>query len=135
MAAMPIVAACGGATADPDPTPSLSYLNDHVFASRCTAPCHAGGDNAAGGLDMSKDLHARLVSVPASAAACAGAARVRVVPNDPDASLLYAKVADKIDHIAPPCGDTMPLGPDLPALSSEESDLIRRWILMGALDD
>jgi hypothetical protein len=132
IASLSVVAGCG---AGGDPTPSLSYLREHVLTSRCTAPCHAGGDNAAGGLDMSGDLHARLVSVPASAPACAGAERMRVIPGDPEASLLYAKVVDKIEGAAPPCGDVMPLGSDVPALSGEESDLIRRWILAGAPDD
>jgi hypothetical protein len=136
IAAVAVVAGCGTAAGTGgDPTPSLSYLRDQVFASRCTGPCHSGGENAAGGLDMSQDLHAALISVPATAAVCAGTTMMRVVPDDPEASLLYAKVVDKIEGAAPPCGETMPLGDDVPALSGEESDLIRRWILAGAPDD
>jgi hypothetical protein len=125
----------GSCAAGGDPPPSFSYLRDHILAARCTALCHSGGDNAAGGFDMSTDLHARLILVPASAPVCAGAERMRVVPGAPEASLLYTKVVDKILGAAPPCGDTMPPGPDVPALSSEESDLLRRWILAGALVD
>lgn len=49
-----------------------------------------------------------------------------VVPGDPGASLLYRKVADAF----PPVGTRMPFM--RPPLSSEEIELIRRWIADGA---
>jgi len=122
----------GGTTDDQGAT--LGSLQRDVFAQRCTTACHSGGANAAGGFDMSGDLHAALVGVPASAPACAGNAP-RVVPGDPDNSLLFIKIAAKLDGGVPPCGDTMPLGPDVPALSANEVERVRRWIAAGAPND
>ncbi len=84
---------------------------------------------------MTGDLHAALIGVPASAAACVGNETPRVVPGDPSKSLLYIKVAAKLDGCAVPCGDTMPLGPDIAPLSASEVELIRAWIAAGAQDD
>ncbi len=84
---------------------------------------------------MTGDLHTALVGAPASAAACVGNEAPRIVAGDPSRSLLYIKVAAKLDGSAVPCGDTMPLGPDVPPLSANEVELIRRWIAAGAQDD
>lgn len=51
---------------------------------------------------------------------------VLVVPGDPEASLLYRKVADD----PPPAGAVMPVFQ--PRLLDAELDLIRRWIEEGA---
>ena len=132
---LPLLVGCYLGVGSEGPTATLGSLQRDVFAQRCTAACHSGGKNAAGGLDMSGDLHAAFVGVPASAPACAGNPAPRVVPGDPGRSLLYIKVAAKRDGTVVPCGDTMPLGPDLPALSASEVELVRRWIEAGARDD
>jgi hypothetical protein len=126
------LAACG--SDEPGDVPTFAELDQAVLTPRCTAPCHSGGEFAAGGLDLQPDSHAALVDVPATAPACVGQGK-RVVAGDPGASLLYSKVIAKIDGTAPPCGETMPLGADVPALPEEEAEMIRKWIAAGALDD
>lgn len=122
----------GGATTD---QATLGSLQRDVFAQRCTIACHSGGVNAAGGLDMSGDLHAALVGVPASAPQCAGTSMPRVAAGDPANSLLYVKIAAKRSGAPVACGDTMPLGVGVPALTADEVELVRRWIAAGALND
>lgn len=52
-----------------------------------------------------------------------------VLPGDPEASLLVQKLADPA-----PFGDRMPVPPD-PALSPDQIETIRAWILAGARDN
>lgn len=115
--------------------PTLSSLWPNVLAPRCAIPCHSGGPlAAAGGLDLGADAvtaRARLVDQASTSARCAGMALVRVVPGDPEASLLFAKVAAKTEATAV-CGDPMPQGSARPALSTEEVEAIRQWIEDGA---
>lgn len=90
-----------------------------IFAARC-APCHTSG--AAGGLSLAsaEASYAGLVAVPSSAAACA--ARVRVVPGEPDQSYLMAKLTGAPDL----CGAIMPRG--RPPLPEDELDVLAAWI-------
>jgi hypothetical protein len=101
-----------------------------VFAPRCTAACHSGGpDVAAGGLVLNDDPHAVLLGKPATASACKGMGLRRVVPGDPDSSLLYLKIVSKIEGTEPPCGDGMPSGVGIEPLTAEEANLVRDWIV------
>ncbi len=52
-----------------------------------------------------------------------------VVSGDADASILYRKIVDDV----PPCGARMPNPGD--KLTSTRTDLIRDWILQGALNN
>jgi hypothetical protein len=125
----------GTACAAEEEGPSFAEIDEGIFRQQCTYACHSGGEFAAGGLDMATDPHGVLIDRPPTATACRDTPMLRVVPGDPDASLLYVKIVAKIDAAPPPCGDTMPLGPNRPSLSPEQVDLIRAWIDHGALPD
>jgi len=84
---------------------------------------------------MSKNLHAVLVGVPATAVECADGATLRVAAGEPDASLLYRKIAARIERRAPSCGESMPRGDARPAVSPADAGLVRAWIAAGARDD
>ena len=74
------------------------------------------------GLDLRQgESYANLVSVPSKN----NAPRKRVVPGDPDSSVLYLKVTGD-----PSTGDRMPL--DASPLGSAPIDDIKTWIFEGA---
>ncbi len=100
--------------------PTLAQIQAVVFTPDCaTSNCHAGG-NPAGGLNLEDgNSHAMLVGVPSSG----NMAVNRVEPGQPDNSYLV----QRIDGTVTP---RMPLGGA--ALSTEEIDAIRQWILDGA---
>lgn len=139
LAAVLLVTACGGddtaapASASADVT--FHAIDADIFMGACTLPCHSGGVNAAGGLDMKVDPFAKLVGAAPAAPQCAGIGIDLVTPGDPEQSLLYRKVAAKIDGTDPPCGEGMPSGPNKAALTPEEGARIRDWIAAGARDD
>jgi hypothetical protein len=88
-------------------------------AGGCTG-CHGGS----GGLDLSSS--ANLVDAPANAG-CNPVATVRVVPNDPDSSVLIRKMEGTT------CGDRMPR--NNPGYFNNNPGLlirVRSWILAGA---
>lgn len=131
-----LAAACGddtlpvdsGIATDTPPVVPVAFAEVHtVLAARCAFPgCHSGS-TAPGGLDMATPAlaHLNLVNAEAAGPACGGMG-ARVVPGDPDSSIFYSKIAD----VEPLCGSRMPLGGR--ALSADEIDLVRRWILSGA---
>ncbi len=93
-----------------------------VIMARCG--CHR---RSPGRLDMHQEslAYANLVEAMSDNRPDAGCAdMVRVVPGDPEASLLYRKVAE-IDL----CGKRMPPRDALPA---DEIEIIRAWIEAGA---
>jgi hypothetical protein len=112
-------------------TVTFARIDEEILKPNCTFACHSGGEFAAGGLDLEIEPRAALIDQDATAAVCAGGGQ-RVVPFDPEASLLYLKVAAKLDGEAAPCGDTMPPGADVPPLPEEQVELIREWIEAGA---
>ena len=132
--ALGVLFACGDSE-DVSSAPTLTEIRTTIFAGACTALCHSGGEFAAGGLDLTEDAHEALVEVPAVAAVCADSGMKRVVPGDPNASLLYSKIAAKIAGVEAPCGDGMPAGVDLPPIAIDDAIRIRRWILSGAKND
>ncbi len=98
-------------------TPEIEALRETIFTPSCAiAGCHSSGDKA-GGLDFqAADLEGQLIGQ--SSGTCDG--WIRVVPQSPDESLLYAKIAGPA-----PCGTMMPP----PAgLSPEQSACVRTWI-------
>jgi hypothetical protein len=114
---------------DPTYAPTFSAIYDELFCSRgCgVGICHADGD---GGLlfRSKQQAYCALVDV-APSALCENDFMARVVPGDPDASLLVAKLG-----FEPPCGTPMPIG------SRESNDLVTdehraqvvAWIAAGA---
>lgn len=117
-----LIAACDdGGTPALDAAPTLVELEATVFASSCSfGACH-GGANPKNGLDLSSvdAAWASLVDAPSKAGDA-----VRVVPGDPDASLL-------VQVLDGPVGDIrqMPPGFELPA---ETRARIRAWVAGGA---
>jgi hypothetical protein len=101
-----------------------------VLAKNCTnATCHfSGSGSLLGALDMSSQpaAYMNLVNVKAAGIKCGTSGLTRVVPSDPNSSLMYEKVHDAV----PPCGAQMPYG--LPALVADEQALIFDWINAGA---
>ena len=114
---------------NPSYDPTFSAIYDELFCSRgCAAGmCHRDGD---GGLlfRSKQEAYCALVNVPPSAL-CENDFIARVVPRDPEGSLLMAKFG-----FDPPCGAPMPIG------SRESNDLITdahraqvtTWIATGA---
>jgi len=99
--------------------PTLASLQTVVFEHTCAWDfCH--GDQAAFGLRLlAPDVEHELVN--AAAGSCPGL--LRVVPGDPEHSLLYQKIT--LDH--PPCnGHRMPDG--LGPLAPSTVRCVRDWI-------
>lgn len=113
---LPLLAACGGGSTE-DPPPGngedVSFALDvlPLLQQECTI-CHGGS----GGLFL--DTYAAVIA--------GGDSGAIVVPGDPDASLL----PQRLDGSIPP---QMPLDGD--PLSGPEIDIIRQWILEGALNN
>jgi len=100
-----------------------------VFRDR-DAAVYCTGCHAFLGAELSEsELYDQLVDVPADRAPCAG--KVRVVPGDPEASLLLVKLVPG----TPACGERMPAGGGLfgDPLTTAQIELVRRWISDGAL--
>jgi hypothetical protein len=87
--------------------------------------CH-GGMRPAGNLDLSSATTARAALVNVGADGCIGTAKIRVVPGDPAASYLIAKLTG----VGMCSGSVMPkMGSELTAA---QLDVIRAWIGSGA---
>jgi hypothetical protein len=133
-----VCSACSGADeTEPPPqeAPQYGELDARIFVPACTFACHSGGEFAGGGLDMTVPPSKALIDVPAVAAACADGGWKRVVPGRPEQSLLYLKIAAKLEGTEPPCGDGMPAGANRPSLSADEVAEVRAWIEAGALEE
>jgi hypothetical protein len=105
-----------------------SALFSEVIAPNCdNGYCHGGG---IGGLAITDaaSTYAALVEVAAMGMACGPTGAVRVVPGDPDGSLIVQKIEGTQS-----CGAAMPK--DLPSLSQADIDRVRAWILDGAMDN
>jgi mono/diheme cytochrome c family protein len=107
----------------PDVTGPVSFAEDvqPIFDSRCTG-CHGEGGN--GGLDLrSPQSYANLVD-----AGSPNYGAKRVVPGDPDASVLVDKISGGGRY-----GSRMP--PTGSALSAAQISTIRTWVAEGAEPD
>lgn len=103
--------------------PTLASIQDNVFTPICTK-CHAG-PSAPFGLDLTAGNSAsHLINVPSTQNPALNL--VRVVPSDPDHSLLI----EKLEQANPPVGQRMPFGG--PFLDQSTIDVIRQWIAAGA---
>ena len=121
--------------------PTFSSLRANVFGTGTCTTCHAPGgfagfpNDVAGGLDFSAPaaaVYASLVNAPAQGPGAATAA-TRVVPRDPDHSLLFLKVTSTAVN-QPGFGGGMPLGAG-GSLPQATKDAIRAWIAAGAPND
>ncbi len=129
------LAACGDEETERAPAPPTFAEVEAILDVRCTKACHSGGEFAAGGLDLQHNAYDVLVGPPPTGVPCAGGEMGRVVPGSPEESLLYVKIAAKLDDTPAPCGDVMPPGANAAPLDPEEVELIRAWIAGGAPRD
>jgi polyvinyl alcohol dehydrogenase (cytochrome) len=91
----------------------------------CSATfCH-GANTGNFTISTQPETYAALVGVAASGPLCSSSGMTRVVPGDPDASLLYNKLTAR----PPACGQEMPPAAMLP---QAQLDLVRSWIAAGA---
>ena len=99
-----------------------------LFNGRC-GTCHKGG-SPDGNLSLSTKAtaYAELVSVKAEGSACRTGGKTRVVPGDPEASLLVEKLKP-----GPSCGLRMPQGGK--QFTADELATVTSWIAAGANDD
>lgn len=111
--------------------PTFVDVHEDVIAPRCVTTCHVvDADPPAGEhrlrLMDPDDAYAALVGVASTR--CEGL--VRVVPGDPEASLLWLKVAAG----EPVCGFKMPPDcfDDTCGLAEGEAEIVHGWIAAGA---
>jgi hypothetical protein len=116
----------GGGTSVAQPaSPTFAEVYEKALAPHgCTdGYCHHWEEGPAD-VSAAKRAYASLVGVAAPGDDCGGAERV--VPGDPEHSLVFLKVS----MAKPPCGARMPFHGD--PLTAEQVDLIRAWIEGGA---
>lgn len=115
----------------PTYAPTFTAIFNEVFEQRlCTSVfCHGIG-GATLNFSSLEAAYDSLVDHEATGAMCNGRGLVIVVPGDPDASLLFAKVASD----TPPCGARMPRVPGV-ILDPLQIAQIRQWIMLGARND
>lgn len=129
------LAACGGGGDDAPPPsspppqglqPTLASIQANVFTPSCAkSGCHTGA-TAPFGLRLEPGLSWQNLYLMASQ----GTSPARVIPMDPDGSFLIRK----LEATMPIEGGRMPAdGP--PYLQQATVDVIRQWILNGALDN
>jgi hypothetical protein len=121
-----ILAAVGAALngCPPPPPVTLQEIQDAIFTPRCAIPtCHDAG-TAVENLNLTAgSAYGQLVNVPSTV----NSALLRVDPGDPDKSFLITKVEGP-----PPLGEGSQMPLTGSALSADEVQLIRNWILQGA---
>jgi hypothetical protein len=112
----------GGAPAEGGPVTLAGDVQPILTANCGFAGCHGGGSPEQG-MDLSEGrAYASIVNVASNEVPD----RMRVVPGDSANSYLYQKIT--LDE--PAVGSRMPL---IGSLSTENIELIRRWIDGGAL--
>lgn len=101
-----------------------------ILANGCNSGyCHGDG---AGELEMTDEAttYANLVDVSATKAACGQS--VRVVPGSLEASILWYRVRPAALDEGPACAPKM--APGTMGLTEAEAQLVRDWIVGGALE-
>lgn len=110
---------------------TFTQVYENVIAPVCK-PCHSNDIGVSqGGLDMStkSTAFANLVLVPSAGERCAGVG-TRVVPGEPDSSIMYLKISTDDPS---PCGEKMPF--QRGSLTQDQADLVEHWIDKGAKND
>jgi hypothetical protein len=121
----------GDGDGDGDPTGEFAPVHELLVAQGCTAGyCHGAG---AAGLTMTDAAtsYAALVDVDATMAVC-GLTK-RVVPGDPDQSILWLRVRPAALDGGMPCAVKMPNDGTDNGLPEAEAQLVYDWIAGGAL--
>jgi hypothetical protein len=118
-----------GSQADQAEGPTFTMLYESVFMPCRNPMCHGGGVTGDLNLSSKKIAYDALVDHESSPknAVCAMLGKKRVVPHEPDESLLYLKLT-----VDAPCGQQMPPGGQL---KDEQRELVRAWIEAGAQDN
>jgi hypothetical protein len=114
------------------PEPRWSAIYARVFVPLCVS-CHGPGrtdyrDESQLDLRTADVAYEALVGTAATGAFCNERGLTHVVPGDPDASSLLAKLGADV-----PCGERMPQGG--PFLPDEVIAPVRAWIAAGAPND
>jgi hypothetical protein len=122
-----VLVGCGTDSQAPQERGNLSTIQREIFTPKCAlSGCHGVPLDPAPALNLSQgQSHAALVNVDSKMVDGAK----RVVPGDPNASLLFQAV----NGTSPPPVTRMPSSS--PPLPSADIDAIREWIAAGALDD
>jgi hypothetical protein len=128
MIALALLIACAGKGEDSEDAASatLTEVQEDIFSPSCAfSSCH---DSAAAEADLDLSAgasHGELVNMES----VYWPGHILVVPGDPDASYLLAKVGGPGEIQ----GDHMPVGTD--GISEERIEAIRSWIKDGAQDN
>lgn len=122
--------ACASSPSDGTFTEIYPLIFPRKTKAQCTF-CHGlpPNDLSNGNLSVGADqasAYASLVDVTSTSSLCGG--MVLVVPGDPDASLMMAKLRG-----TQTCGDRMPLGGD--PLTKAQLTMVSTWISAGAMND
>jgi hypothetical protein len=107
----------------------FAAVYDILMMQGCTAGyCHGGGQ---GGLLMTDAAtsYANLVGVDATMPVCG--LTTRVVPGDPDSSIMWMKARPIAMDMGMPCAEKMPQGSM--GLSDADAQVVYDWIAGGAL--
>jgi hypothetical protein len=122
-----------GVTAPPPAVPSFAKDIAPIIASKCS-PCHT--TDAKAGLNWTYDTLVTNTNVTnAATKACTYISQPpkRVIPGDPDHSLLWTKMTlDTTQATVHGCGDPMPPPTSGKVLLTPELDMFHAWIQQGA---
>jgi hypothetical protein len=106
---------------------SFSQQVQAIFTHDCgVSGCHVPGNPVANLVLAPGFAYSYLVNIKATESS-----DMRINPFNPDQSYLYKKITQN----PPPVGWQMPAPATGSVLSSDEKDVIRRWILQGAVDN
>lgn len=130
-----------GMAAPSGPPTFTRVWNEVLMGKTCSSSfCHGAGTGMLH-MDSPTIAYMNLVGVPAAGEKCGTSGKMRVVPGDPDNSLLF----EKMSHDPPSCGDLMPIGAKIEpncisTVSSvcntqAELQLVHDWIAMGAMNN
>ncbi len=109
-------------------SPTWAYIYPAIIRPSCAAIATCHGSGASGMLDLSTPEGGRLALV--GEASVLPGCGTRVVAGQPAMSFLIEKLEGTQ---TPTCGSQMPIS--TVTLSTEQIDLIRTWIMNGALND
>jgi hypothetical protein len=120
-----------GATQTPGSGPSIDAVQNQIFNLYCLqSGCHNAADRAEGLVLEAGASWSNLVNVAPVNIAAAESGQLLVRPFSPETSFLITK----LEGPAPSSGQGSRMPQGGPFLSETQIDLVREWILGGALD-